>query len=68
MLLKILLTALVIGLVWMFLIRGAGRRMLGDRKPVRVPRVETLDRCPACGVYRVYGGDCECETPPDGRS
>ncbi len=61
MLLKILLTLLVIGLVWMFLIRGAGRRRLGDRKPVRVPRIETLARCPDCGVYRIYGGPCDCE-------
>ena len=67
MLLKILLTALVIGLAWMFLIRGAGRRALGDRKPVRVPRIETLARCPECGVYRIYGGSCDCEKPPAGR-
>ncbi len=63
MLLKILLTLLVIGLVWMFMIRGAGRRRLGDRKPVRVPRIETLARCPDCGVYRIYGGACDCEPP-----
>ena len=66
MLLKILLTLLVIGLVWMFLIRGAGRRRLGDRKPVRVPRIETLARCPECGVYRIYGGACDCKPTSTG--
>ena len=67
MLLKILLTVAVIGLVWMFLIRQAGARRIGDKKPVRVPRIETLGRCPACGVYRVYGGGCDCDqAPPPG--
>ena len=64
MLLKILLTVAVIGLVWMFMIRGAGRPRLGDRKPVRVPRIETLARCPECGVYRIYGSGCDCRNAP----
>lgn len=65
MLLKIGLTVLVIALVWLFMFRATGSRRVGDRKPVRVPRIETLGRCPECGVYRVYGGGCDCARPGD---
>ena len=63
MLLKIGLTVLVIALVWLFMIRQAGTRRVGDRKPVRLPRIETLARCPRCGVYRLYGTGCDCDRP-----
>lgn len=62
MLLKIALTAAVIAVVWMFFIRHARPRG-PDRKPVRVPRIESLARCPDCGVYRVYGTSCGCDRP-----
>lgn len=59
MLLKIGLTVLVIGLVWFFMIRQSGRG--SDAGPRRLPRVETLGRCPTCGVYRIQGVPCDCE-------
>lgn len=67
MLLKIALTAVVIGVVWMFFIRQARPRGV-DRKPVKLPRIESLARCPECGVYRLYGSACDCDAPdrPDG--
>lgn len=59
MLLKIGLTLLVIGLVWFFMMRQSGRA--GRDAPRRLPKVETLGRCPSCGVYRIQGVPCDCE-------
>lgn len=61
MLLKIALTVLVIGLVWVFMIRQTGPRLRrGEGRSLRLPKIEELTRCPDCGTYRVYGAGCRC--------
>lgn len=59
MLLKIALTVAIIGAVWIFMIRATGRRGKVEPRP-QPKRVESLERCPACGTYRLYGEPCAC--------
>ena len=59
MLAKLMLTALIIGVVWLFFMRTARKR----REPRRIKSKETLIRCSSCGAFYVDGSTCPCIRP-----
>lgn len=59
MLTKLLLTAMVIGLVGFVAFRKAR-----PPKPPKRRRIAAIDaaRCPSCGAFRLPGTRCRCDT------
>ncbi len=67
MTLKIVVLALALLAGWVMLFRPKpfGRRNgpPNGRKPGA--RVTALERCPRCEAYRLPGGPCACDAPPE---
>ena len=57
---KLALLAVAFFLAWMFLFRSARGTINPKREPP--PPSEALEPCPQCGVYRVPGGACGCDS------
>ena len=64
MTLKLGMLALALLVAWFVLIRPVTRaaRSVTRRQTAKRPAPASLEPCPACGVYRVPGGRCNC--PP----
>lgn len=59
MTLKLGLLALALFLAWVVLFRPGRGVSRPKRRPPKPP--QALEPCPGCGVYRLPGGDCDCD-------
>lgn len=60
MIAKLLLTAGIIGLVFLIATKRGKRTPETPPGRVRTQAAEPLIRCPSCGVYRLPEGPCDC--------
>lgn len=55
-----LLKAVILFLAAMGLLAIFGKRKATPKKKPPAKRVETAEKCPECGAYRIGTGDCAC--------
>ncbi|WP_213548220.1 hypothetical protein [Vannielia litorea] len=54
-----ILKAVILFLAFMGLLAIFGKKKVTKKKPP-AKRVETAQKCPKCGSYRIGTGDCAC--------
>ena len=61
--LKYVIAAVVIALLWMVLFRWTGRGVRRRRtgRQIGAPRPQELVKCDSCGIYLPMGTTCDCK-------
>ena len=61
MMIKLAVLGVALVIVWLVMFRTV-RGPVGERRKPPKLKAQALEPCPKCGVYRLPGGACDCDT------